>query len=148
MQSLSPDNNSITAAGVCPDQPFLQRKPEDVKRCLDINVLGTYFTAQLTAERIVEQEKQKVSPQNNFAAGVPQSAGSIVLIASVAAHQASKGQYVSDYAASKGAVLSLTKELGVELAPHGIRVNCISPGSVSGHPIRYSMRSNSNIVTL
>lgn len=59
---------------------------------------------------------------------MPIPSGSIVLIGSVAAHQASKGQFLSDYAASKGAVRSLTKELGVELAPYGIRVNCISPG--------------------
>lgn len=54
--------------------------------------------------------------------------GSIVLIASIAAHQSSQNQYLSDYCSSKGAVLSLAKELGVELADMGIRVNCISPG--------------------
>ncbi|GJC88578.1 NADP-dependent mannitol dehydrogenase [Colletotrichum liriopes] len=58
-------------------------------------------------------------------------AGSIMTIASISAHQASRGQYTSDYCMSKGAVLSLIKQLGVEIAEYGIRVNCISPGYIS-----------------
>lgn len=54
--------------------------------------------------------------------------GSIVLVASIAAYVASKGQTTSDYCASKGAVVALAKALGVELAAYGIRVNSISPG--------------------
>lgn len=54
--------------------------------------------------------------------------GSIVMIGSVAAHQASIGQYLSDYCSSKGAVVSLSKELAVELTDVGIRSNVISPG--------------------
>ena len=54
--------------------------------------------------------------------------GSIVFIASIAAYVASKGQTTSDYCASKGAVVSLAKALGVELAIQGVRVNSISPG--------------------
>lgn len=57
-------------------------------------------------------------------------ARSIVTIASMAAHRASKEQYTSDYCMSKGAVLSMTKQLGVELADQHIRVNTISPGYV------------------
>lgn len=109
---------SITAAGICPDQPFLQRDAHAVKRCLEINALGTYYAAQLAARQMVLQKPIDGSS----------GAGSIVMIASVAAHRASKDQYTSDYCMSKGAVLSLTKQLGVELADQRIRVNAISPG--------------------
>lgn len=54
--------------------------------------------------------------------------GSIVFIASIAAYVASKGQTTSDYCSSKGAVVSLAKALGVELAAKNIRVNSVSPG--------------------
>ncbi|KAL1296805.1 hypothetical protein AAFC00_004433 [Neodothiora populina] len=108
----------ITAAGICPDQPFLDRDPKSVKKCLEINNLGTYYCTQLAARQMVSQ------PLNNEASG----AGSIVMIASVAAHRASRDQYTSDYCMSKGGVLSLTRQLGVELADQQIRVNCISPG--------------------
>lgn len=64
--------------------------------------------------------------------------GSIVMIASIAAYVASKGQATSDYCASKGAVVALAKSLGVELAGKGIRVNSISPGYAKQYPIHWS----------
>jgi len=109
---------SITAAGICPDEPFLKRDPKSVARTFDINVNGTYYAAQLAAAQMVKQEPTEFNARG----------GSIVLIASIAAHVASKGQTTSDYCASKGAVVSLAKALGVELAAFGIRVNSISPG--------------------
>lgn len=85
---------------------------------MNINVLGTYYSAQLAAGQMVKQDAGESNPRG----------GSIVLIASIAAHVASKGQTTSDYCASKGAVASLAKALGVELAGKRIRVNSISPG--------------------
>ncbi|KAL2864263.1 uncharacterized protein BJX67DRAFT_383924 [Aspergillus lucknowensis] len=111
----------ITAAGICPDQPFLERPWQEVKRCFDINVLGTFYTAQLAARHMVRNKSQAIESD---------ATSSIVMIGSVAAHRASAGQYISDYCSSKGAVLSLVKELGVELAEQRIRVNCISPGYI------------------
>ncbi len=55
--------------------------------------------------------------------------GSLVLIASTAGQ---RGEALhTHYAASKGAVISMTKSLAVELAPFGIRVNCVAPGWVA-----------------
>ncbi|RFU34864.1 hypothetical protein B7463_g1440, partial [Scytalidium lignicola] len=108
----------IAAAGICPDEPFLSRTPDSVSRCFSINVLGVYFTAQLAAAQMISQAPSTTNPKG----------GSIILVGSVAAYQASKAQYLSDYCASKGAVLSLARELAVELADRGVRVNTISPG--------------------
>lgn len=88
---------------------------------MSINVLGTYYAAQLAAAQMQRQQPLRD----------PTRKGSIVFIASIAAYVASKGQTTSDYCASKGAVLSLAKALGVELAASGIRVNSISPGFVA-----------------
>ena len=54
--------------------------------------------------------------------------GSIVNVASTAAHRGAEGY--AAYAASKAAVLAITRAAALELAPHGIRVNAISPGGV------------------
>lgn len=52
-------------------------------------------------------------------------------IVNVASTAAVRGEaFHSHYAASKGAMLALTKSLAVELAPHNIRVNCVAPGWV------------------
>ena len=55
--------------------------------------------------------------------------GSIVLVASTAAQRGEA--FHADYAASKGALISLTKSLSSELAGEGIRVNCVAPGWVA-----------------
>ncbi|KAL4966547.1 uncharacterized protein BDV14DRAFT_188992 [Aspergillus stella-maris] len=112
----------ITAAGVCPVQPFLERPWQDVKRCFDINVLGTYYAAQLAGRSM---ERTAATMREGSV-----TTSSIVMIGSVATHRASVGQFTSDYCASKGAVLSLARELGVELAERRIRVNCVSPGYI------------------
>jgi len=91
-----------------------------VKRCFEINTLGTYYSAQLAAKHMTHQQKLPGA----------EGKGSIILIASISAHQASKAQYQSDYCSSKGGVLSLAKELGVELAASEIRVNALSPGYI------------------
>jgi sorbose reductase len=85
---------------------------------MEINNLGTYYSAQLAARQMDSQDAIQGRG----------SKGSMALIASVAAHRASKDQFTSDYCMSKGGVLSLTRQLGVELAEKKIRVNCISPG--------------------
>jgi 3-oxoacyl-[acyl-carrier protein] reductase len=55
--------------------------------------------------------------------------GHIVLISSTAGQRGEA--YHADYAVTKGALISLTKSLSTELAPKGIRVNCIAPGWVA-----------------
>ncbi|MGA2371051.1 MAG: SDR family NAD(P)-dependent oxidoreductase [Candidatus Korobacteraceae bacterium] len=54
--------------------------------------------------------------------------GNIVLVSSTAGQRGEAGH--CDYAATKGAVISMTKGLSTELAPFGIRVNCVAPGWV------------------
>lgn len=57
-----------------------------------------------------------------------QSKGSIVTVSSDAGLQGNIA--CSVYGASKGAVISFTKSLSLEMAPHGVRVNCVCPGDV------------------
>jgi 3-oxoacyl-[acyl-carrier protein] reductase len=55
--------------------------------------------------------------------------GHIVLVSSTAGQRGEANH--ADYAVTKGALISLTKSLSSELAPRGIRVNCVAPGWVT-----------------
>jgi 3-oxoacyl-[acyl-carrier protein] reductase len=59
----------------------------------------------------------------------PPAGGHIVIVSSTAGQRGEA--YYCDYAASKGAVISMVKGLSTELAPHGIYVNCVAPGWVA-----------------
>ncbi|KAJ5823889.1 Glucose/ribitol dehydrogenase [Penicillium robsamsonii] len=115
VEDLGKVDNCITCAGVALDKPFLEHTWEESRRILDINVLGSFFSAQLAAKQMVKQG----------------NGGSIVMIASIAAHCAIPAQRVSIYGASKGAIKLLGKTLAVEMAPFNIRVNTISPGFIA-----------------
>ena len=65
---------------------------------------------------------------------------SIINIASVHARATSKG--LSVYAASKGAITSLTRAMALELADHGIRVNAILPGAIETEMLRKGLGRN------
>ena len=59
---------------------------------------------------------------------LPRGSGTMVLVASTAGQ---RGEPLhSHYAATKGALIALTRSLGSELGPRGIRVNCVAPGWV------------------
>ncbi|WP_394619255.1 SDR family NAD(P)-dependent oxidoreductase [Lentzea sp. JNUCC 0626] len=89
--------------------PLAELRTEDLRRVVDVNVVGAFFVAREAARRM--------------------TSGAIVNVSSGAATLGSPGEYVH-YAATKAAVDALTIGLAKELAPRGIRVNCVQPGTV------------------
>jgi SDR family mycofactocin-dependent oxidoreductase len=83
------------------------------RECVEVNLFGVFHTVHAAVPHMVE-------------AG---NGGSIIITSSGAAIVS--GSYLSDYSAAKAALLSLTRTLAVELAPHWIRVNAICPGAVN-----------------
>lgn len=71
------------------------------------------------------------------AAGLVSDDGRIVLVSSTAGQRGEA--FHADYAASKGALISLTKSVAVELAPRGVTVNCVAPGWVDTEMVERPM---------
>lgn len=106
----------VNNAGILDMAARLDEMPfERMKKVVDTNVLGSMVCAQHAIRRMSTRYGGK--------------GGGIVNLSSVAARLGAGGQYV-DYAASKGAIDSLTIGLAREVADEGIRVNAVRPGII------------------
>lgn len=109
-----------SAAITAPARPIEQIPADEWRRLIDVNLTGAFLVAQ---------------------AAIPalrRARGTVAMIASragrtgYAALNASPSGTKAHYAASKAALLSLVKSLAIELAPDGVRVNAVVPGSIEG----------------
>ena len=115
-KALGPLSAVIANAGVVASAARLaDMSAERMRHVFEVNVLGAFLTAREAARRM-----------SKSAGG---AGGSIVLMSSAAARLGSPNLYI-DYAASKGAVDTLTLGLAKELGPEGVRVNAIRPGMI------------------
>ncbi len=99
----------VNNAGIAEEVPFLEIEESGWDSVLGTNLRGAFLMAQRVARRMAETR-----------------GGAIVHIASIDGSGAD-GAYAS-YNASKAGLLGLSRTMAMELAPHGIRVNCVSPG--------------------
>jgi meso-butanediol dehydrogenase/(S,S)-butanediol dehydrogenase/diacetyl reductase len=113
-KELGPLEVWVSNAGVSTMAPFVETSDEDWDRNLDVNARGVFLCGQEAARRLIANG----------------NGGSIVNTASMAGKRGAV-PYLSAYVASKFAVVGLTQAMAHELAPHGIRVNCVCPGYVA-----------------
>ena len=103
-----------------PIKPVWETTDAEVQRVYDLNVRAVFACTRIVLPHMLKRRT-----------------GSIVTLASVAGKDGPKD--MSIYASSKAAVIGFTKSWGKELAPHGIRANCISPSVVEATGMQQEM---------
>ncbi len=99
----------VVNAGIWPpdEVPLAGMSNEQWSRTMRVNLDSAFYTIRAAASRVAD-------------------GGSIVLVSSTAGQRGEA--FHADYAASKGAMIAITKSAAVELAPRNVRVNCVAPG--------------------
>ncbi|BBX83443.1 SDR family NAD(P)-dependent oxidoreductase [Mycolicibacterium aubagnense] len=115
----------VTSAGVVDFAAFTDITVDSWQRLIDVNLTGTFHCCQ-------------VAVPDMLAAGW----GRIVMISSSSAQRGSPG--MAHYAASKGALLSLTKSLAREYGPSGITVNNVPPSGIET-PMQHQSQAAGNL---
>lgn len=111
-QQAPPIRGLVNSAGIYRPSQALDITDGDLDAMLAVNVKGTFLPSQIVARAMAVS-----------------GGGAIVNITSVAASEPTSEN--GAYAATKGAVDSLTRAFAVSLAPHGIRVNAVQPGPIA-----------------
>lgn len=109
----------VNNAGVYPRVKLLEMRESDWDYVLDINLKAGCFATIAVVKALIAAGK---------------GSGSVINISSQAIRGAVRGVH---YSASKGGVVSMTRAMALELAPHNIRVNAIAPGTTDTAQPRY-----------
>jgi NAD(P)-dependent dehydrogenase (short-subunit alcohol dehydrogenase family) len=117
----------VNNAGHYPATPLLEVSEKEWDQVLDTNLKGPFMCSKAVAREMI-------------ARGVK---GHIVNISSTASLVARSG--VVHYGASKAGLNMLTKVLAIELAPYGIRVNCVVPGLIMTEGVQAVLQNPANL---
>lgn len=106
-----------SGAGEC---NFLERDPAAIQNMIDTNLTGALFCCRAACGYMAKQLSGAIINLGSIAGIVGRNRDMY--------HQAHKMEQPVEYAAAKGGVIGMTRDLAAFMAPYGVRVNCVSPG--------------------
>jgi NAD(P)-dependent dehydrogenase (short-subunit alcohol dehydrogenase family) len=123
----------VSNAGIVHAADFADLAEEDFDRVLRVNLKGPFLCGQAAARQMLKQDTRALR-------GGAAARGAIINMSSVNAVLAIANQV--PYTVSKGALNQLTKVMAIGLAPHGIRVMGIGPGSIATEMLKTAVLTN------
>lgn len=115
----------VNCAGIECRGPLDDVDDDEAMHVMNVNVLGMMRTMRAASPFLIRSRR-----------------GSIVNVGSVAASTGMAG--LSVYSATKGAVAAMTRSIGAELLPHGVRANCVTPATVDTPWVQRTLSSSSD----
>lgn len=106
-----------SGAGEC---NFLKRDPQNIQNMIDTNLTGALFCSKAVCEYMATQNRGTIINLGSIAGIVGRNRDMY--------HAANKMEQPVEYAAAKGGVIAMTRDLAAFMAPYGVNVNSISPG--------------------
>ena len=125
----APIDGLINNAGILTKRKLIELSAADIDRMLGVNLKGYILCIREAAKQMIASGR----------------GGGVVNICSLGAYRGRPG--FAHYAAAKGGILAMTRAIAVELAPHGIRVNSVSPG-VMATPMNAELLADPQLVEL
>jgi 3-oxoacyl-[acyl-carrier protein] reductase len=132
-QSLGPVDALVNNAAYCPVSSTAETSVDDFNKALQVNMMGTFLTSREMVRRLIAAERH----------------GKIVNISSQAAFRGSQSGKTA-YDSTKMGIVGFTISLALEMAKHGINVNCVAPGlmrtemiaaAIDADPERFNKRA-------
>jgi NAD(P)-dependent dehydrogenase (short-subunit alcohol dehydrogenase family) len=120
-EAAGPLDGLVNCAGIYPVTSLLDLSADEWDRVLSLNLRTPFLLTQAVARRLIAEKR----------------GGSIVNISSTASLLARPG--ISHYGASKAGLNQLTRNMAIELASHGIRVNAILPGVIETETVQATL---------
>ena len=118
----------VNNAGINMDNLSLRMKDEEWKKVIDVNLGSTFFLCKYAIKKMLK---------NKY--------GRIVNITSIVGHTGNLGQ--ANYAASKAAIIGMSKSLAIEYAKKNITINCVSPGFIQSNMTDKIVESIKSVLT-
>ena len=104
----------INNAGITQDNLAIRMSLDEWKKVIDINLTSTFLLSKFAIKKMLKNKS-----------------GKIINITSVVGHTGNLGQ--ANYAASKAAIIGMSKSLAIEYTKKNITINCVSPGFIQSN---------------